>query len=404
MPKTNLSLAEARRLCLASQGFDRPRPTGTPDRRHIRQVINRLGLLQLDFVNVLVPAHYFVLFSRLGPYDRKRMNELVYESREFIEHWAHEASIVPTELWSLLAYRRAQFEPWKSSPIMKLPGRDKYLERSLNQVRSHGPLTAQDLPPVPRPTGKPGDWKKSVPRWALECHFGNGDVSVADRLPNFQRVYDVPENIVDEPHFSKTLSKEDGQRELLYRAAGAYGVATLHDLADYYRMPAREAAPLVAELVKEGKLDEVSVESWNEPAYVNPRTRIPRDIKACSLLSPFDPLVWFRPRAERLFGFHYRIEIYVPANKRKWGYYVLPFLHNDKIVARVDLKAERNSRTLLVLATHEEPESNTETTSVALARELWTLASWLELDSIKVTRRGKLGRVLAQECSAIQRN
>ncbi|MFK8049254.1 MAG: winged helix-turn-helix domain-containing protein [Halioglobus sp.] len=403
MSKTSLSLHEARRLCLAAQGFDRPRPSRSPDRRHLRQAINRMGILQLDFVNVLVPAHYLVLFSRLGPYDRKRVNELIYQGRDYIEHWAHEASIVPTELWSLLAYRRAQFEPWKSSPIMKLPSRKSYLKNSLEQVRSQGPITAQDLPPVPRPAGKPGDWEKSVGRWALECHFGNGDVSVADRLPNFQRVYDVPENIVDEPHLSKLLSKEDGQRELLYRAAGAYGVASLHDLADYYRMPTREAAPLIAELLEEGKLEEVSVESWSETAYRRPDTKVPRKIEASSLLSPFDPLVWFRPRAERLFGFHYRIEIYVPANKRKWGYYVLPFLHNDKIVARVDLKAQRDSRTLLVLASHEEPESDTDTTTVALAKELWTLARWLELDTIKVTRRGKLGRALAQACRTRER-
>ncbi len=398
MARTSLSLAEARRVCLAAQGFDRPRPKGAPDRRHIRAVINRLGLLQLDFVNVLVPAHYFVLFSRLGPYDRKRMNLLVYQGCDFIEHWAHEASIVPTELWPLLEYRRQEYEPWKSSPIMKLSGRTQYLKDALEKVQSQGPITAQDLPPVPRPKGKPGDWKKSVPRWALEYHFGKGDVSVTDRLPNFQRVYDVSANIVAEPHFSTSLTKVEAQRDLLYRAAGAFGVATVHDLADYYRMLPREAAPLISDLVEEGKLVGVSVESWKEIAYLRTDARLPRSISARSLLSPFDPLVWFRPRTERLFDFHYRIEIYVPADKRKWGYYVLPFLLNDNIVARVDLKADRKSNKLLVLAAHEEPGADLKATSTSLAEELWTLAGWLGLDAIKVTRRGKLGRALAEEC------
>lgn len=398
MPRNSLSLAEARRLCLAAQGFDRPRPNATPDRRHIRQVINRLGLLQLDFVNVLLPAHYFVLFSRLGPYDRKRMHQLVYQGREFIEHWAHEACIVPVELWPLLEYRRQDFKPWPNSPIMKLRGRKKYLQLAIEQVRSQGPLSAQDLPAVPRPAGKPGDWKRSVPRWALDYHFGNGDLSVSDRLPNFQRVYDVPEKIIEEPHFSASFSRAEAQRELLYRAAGAFGVATLHDLADYYRMSAREAAPLIADLLIEGKLCEVSVESWQETAYMKPEAHLPRKINAASLLSPFDPVVWFRPRVQRLFDFHYRIEIYVPAKKRKWGYYVLPFLLNDQIVARVDLKADRQSATLLVPAAHEEPGTDADVTCPALAKELRILASWLQLETIKVTDRGKLGRALAAEC------
>jgi uncharacterized protein YcaQ len=347
---------------------------------------------------VLVPAHYLVLFSRLGPYDRSRMNQLVYQGRDFIEHWAHEASIVPVELWPLLEYRRQEYKPWANSPIMKLRGRNKYLNLTIEHVRSQGPTTAHDLPPVPRPAGKPGDWKKSVPRWALEYHFGNGDVSVSNRLPNFQRVYDVPENIVDEPHFSASLSKQDAQRELLYRAAGAFGVASLHDLADYYRMPAREAAPLIADLLEEGKLCEVSVESWQETTYIRSDARVPRSLSARSLLSPFDPVVWFRPRAERLFNFHYRIEIYTPAKKRKWGYYVLPFLLNDQIVARVDLKADRQSGTLLVLAAHQEPDTDLGAIAPALAKELWTLAGWLGLDSIKVARRGSLDRALAAEC------
>lgn len=402
MPRTSISLAEARRLTLTAQGFDKDRPECSPNRGHIRQVINRLGLLQLDFVNVLVPAHYLVVYSRLGPYDRDRLNEVVYKGRDFIEHWAHEASIVPTDSWPLLRYRREEYTPWSNSPMMKIRGRKKYLETAIDKVRSDGPLTAHDLPPMKMPSSKPGDWKKSVARSALEYHFGYGDVSVADRLPNFQRVYDLPENVIDEPHFSKTMSRNDAQRELLHRAAKSFGVATVHDLADYYRMTARDASPRIAELVEEGRLRPVAVESWKDPAYIHADARLPRSIECSSLLSPFDPVVWFRPRAERLFDFHYRIEIYVPEKKRKWGYYVLPYLLNDQIVGRVDLKADRKSGTLLVLSAHEEPATDIAEASHALSKELRSLANWLQLDKIKVSRRGPFGKALASECRSSQ--
>jgi uncharacterized protein YcaQ len=344
---------------------------------------------------VLLPAHYLVLFSRLGPYPRSRMNELVYQGREFIEHWAHEACIVPVELWPLLEYRRQEFKPWSNSPIMKLPNHKQYLALAIEQVRSQGPITANHLPPVPRPAGKPGDWKRSVPRWALEYHFGNGDVSVTDRLPNFQRRYDLSEKIVDEPHFSTSVSKTEAQRELLYRAAGAFGVATLKDLADYYRMSTREAAPLVADLVSANKLCEVNVESWNDKAFMRPDVRLPRSISARALLSPFDPVVWFRPRALRLFDFHYRIEIYVPAARRKYGYYVLPFRLGDQIVARVDLKADRKNSNMLVLAVHEENLVERTICLEALALELQALQQWLCLDAVTVTRHNAASRQLA---------
>jgi uncharacterized protein YcaQ len=390
MPRTQLSLAETRRIALAAQGFDKPRPQLVPNQGHIRGVINRLGILQLDFVNVLVPAHYLVVYSRLGSYQRERLNKLVYQGNDFIEHWAHEASIVPADNWPRLKYRRDEFKPWPNSPIMKIRGRNNYLQTALEEVRSNGPLTASALPPMPGPKRKVGDWHRSVPRWALEYHFGKGDLSVANRLSNFQRVYDLPGNVIREPFFSMQMTSEDGQRELLEIAARAQGVATLRDLADYFRMSTKEAAPRVNELVEGGVLLPVKVESWSDKAYIHRNARVPRTITSCSLLSPFDPLVWFRPRAERLFEFHYRIEIYVPASKRKWGYYVLPFLLNDKIVARVDLKADRKNRVLQVLATHAEQGCKTATVARALAAELRTLAEWLRLQEIKVSRKGGL--------------
>jgi len=401
MARKRLSLNEARRVALAAQGFDRRRPKSVPSRGHIRRVIGRLGLLQLDFVNVLVPAHYLVAYSRLGPYDRGLLNDVVYKGRDFIEHWAHEASIVPVECWPMLKYRRDEFKPWPNSPIMKIRGRTKYLQNAIKTVQERGPVTSNDLAPVARPGSRPGDWKKSVPRWALEVHFGHGRVSVADRQSNFQRVYDVPERIVDEPHFSRQLTRDEAQRALLDIAAKSHGVGTLRDLADYFRMSPKDAAPRIAELVEIGAVSEVAVDSWEEPAFLHQSARLPKKIECGSLLSPFDPVVWFRPRAERLFDFHYRIEIYVPASKRKWGYYVLPFLLNDRIVARVDLKADRKASQLLVLAAHEEDGIDSASVTDALALELRTLADWLGLERIKVSRKGAFARQLAASCRAL---
>lgn len=395
MPRKKLSLSEARRAALAAQGFDRCRPSTRVDRRHIRGVIRQLKLLQLDFVNVLIPAHYLVLFSRLGAYDTERFDRLVYGSREFTEQWAHEASVVPVEYWPLLAHRREDFVPWPNSPIMKVKKRSKYLSHILEIIEERGPTTSAELPPLPGPARRPGDWHRSVPRWALEYHFGYGMLAVANRLPNFQRVYDLPERLIDEPHFGTRYERDEAQRRLLLDAATACGVATMHDLADYFRMSPRDAKPRVDELVAEGKLREVSIDGWPQPAYVTDRLRIPRRIACTSLLSPFDPLVWFRPRAERLFDFHYRIEIYVPANKRKWGYYVLPFLMNERIAARVDLKADRGNRTLLVPAAHAEEDIDVDGTIAALAAELRALADWLGLERVRVSRRGTFARGLA---------
>lgn len=400
MASRQLSIAAARRVALAAQGFDKPRPACVPNQGHIRKVINNLGLLQLDFVNVLVPAHYLVVYSRLGSYERNRLNKLVYQGRDFIEHWAHEASIVPVELWPHLKYRRDEYKPWPNSPIMKLRGKKKYLQTVLERVRSQGSLTASELPEMPGPKRKPGDWHRSMPRWALEYHFGRGDVSVVDRLPNFQRVYDLPEHVIDEPVYSARVPRDEGKRRLLEIAARAHGVGTLHDFADYFRMSAKDAAPRVQELVEDAVLRPVSVEGWKEPAYLHRAARVPRKISGCSLLSPFDPLVWCRPRAERLFNFHYRIEIYVPQKKRKWGYYVLPFLLDDRIVARVDLKADRKASVLLVLAAHAEEGVRSSRAAESLARELRDLADWLQLERIKVSRKGEFARELAGVCAS----
>jgi uncharacterized protein YcaQ len=393
--RVRLSAAEARRVALAAQNLHLERPACAPDARHFRNAMQALQVLQLDFVNVLVPAHNLVLWSRLGAYDRQRFERFVYDGGDYTEQWAHEASIVPSDAWPLLAHRRAAYEPSKYNPLRKLRDRNRYLDAVLEQVRSDGALTSADLPPVPGPTRRPGDWHRSIPRWALEYHFARGDLAVARRLPNFQRVYDLPERIIPAHRLTVSHDKEAAEREMLRRASVALGVATKRDLADYFRLSPRNAAARIEELVEEGALSRVAVENWQEPGYLSCAARLPRAIEGASLLSPFDPLVWFRPRAERLFDFHYRIEIYVPAAQRKWGYYVLPFRLGDRIAARVDLKADRQGGRLLVQAAHREPGVNPGECADALARELRSLADWLCLDSIRASRNSTFARTLA---------
>ncbi len=392
--RARLSAAEARRIALAAQDLHRDRPASAPDARHFRRAMQALQVLQLDFVNVLVPAHYLVLWSRLGAYDRQRFDRFVYGKGDYTEQWAHEASIVPSDAWPLLAHRRAAHELSKYNPLRKLRNRTRYLEAVLEQVRCDGALTSADLPPLPGPKRKPGDWHRSIPRWALEYHFARGDLAVSHRLPNFQRVYDLPERVIPTHRLAPSHDEESADREMLRRASEALGVATARDLADYFRMSPRQAAPRIEELVEEGALSVVDVEDWSEPAYLSSAARLPRAIEGASLHSPFDPIVWYRPRAERLFDFHYRIEIYVPAAKRKWGYYVLPFRLGDRFVARVDLKADRKAGRLLVLAVHEEPGVHAGECADALAGELRALSDWLCLDTIHVTRSGDFARSL----------
>ena len=384
----DLSISEARRIALNAQGFVRPRP------KRIEDVIRRLGLIQLDFVNVLIPAHYLIVFSRLGPYSRARFDDVVYRSGEFTEQWAHEASIVPVSTWPLLRHRMEQHRvrPWGFEKVMAKHA--EYVDWMLQQVRQRGPLSASDFP---SPDGlrerTPDGWSGMGPRAILEAHFGRGALAVAKRLSNFARTFDLAERLIPEEHHRRQVSREQSQRELLRLAAKAYGVGTLKDLADYYRMPVGEARPRVAELLEAGELRAVRVDGWKEMAYLH-RDAEAGTLTRAALLSPFDPVVWFRPRAERLFDFDYRIEIYTPEAKRKWGYYCLPFLMGERIVARVDLRADRKERVLVVAAAHREIHADGAETAAALMRELRVLAKWLDLHSICVNRRGNLARAL----------
>ncbi len=389
-----LTLSEARRLALAAQGLDRARPRTRVGHADIARVIRQLGLLQLDYVNVLAPAHYQVLFSRLGPYRRSLLDDVVYRRRAFTEQWAHEASIVPMDAWPLLRHRRAthRVRPWGFERF--LAAHPEYVRQVLREVRRRGPITALDLP-VPEGVRRriPGAWH-SVPRATLEALFGRGTLAVAARRPNFARAYDLAQRVIPAARRRRRVGRVAGQRELLRRAARAQGVATATDLADYFRIPIREARVGIAALVRAGELREVRVEGWREPAYRDPTAAIAERARGAALLSPFDPLIWHRPRAARLFGFDYRVEIYVPAPKRRWGYYVLPFLLGDRLVARVDLKVDRAARRLLVLAAHRERDAGDDI-APALVRELRELARWLECDAITVGARGDLSRPLA---------
>ena len=400
MRRTRLSISEARRIALAAQGFDRPRPDGTLDKRHYRRLFNTLGLLQLDYVNVLMPAHFLIPWSRLGAYNQKTFEHYLYQSGETTEQWAHEASIVPADAWPLLAHRRRAYQMHKRNPLRRIRNRQAYLDAVLRQVEEEGALTAADLPPVDGPKRKPGDWHRSIPRWALEYHFASGSLAVTNRLPNFQRVFDLPSRVIPADYREVELDLATANRELVRRAASAMGVATCKDIADYYRMTQRDVSPRIDELLEGGELAPVEVEGWKETAYLSADARLPRKISGQSLLSPFDPVVWFRPRALRLFDFHYRIEIYVPADKRQWGYYVLPFRLGENIVARVDLKADRQDSALLVPAVHGEPGFELGDCVDSLATELQELQRWLGLETIQVSPRNPISRRLAAAIKA----
>lgn len=379
--RTRLSAAEARRLALASQGFGDGRPDGAATGWDLRRVLKRVGLLQIDSVNVLTRAHYLPAFSRLGPYDTELLDGLSHRApRRLFEYWGHEASLLPVELHPLLRWRmeRAADDAWGG---MRRIQREKpeLVARVLDEVRERGPIAASELAEErPRRSGPWWDWSNA--KRAMEFLFWSGQVTAARRR-RFERLYDVPERVIPrEVLNAPTPETADAQRELVRIAAASLGVAAERDLRDYFRLPTAEAKQRIAELVEEGELGAVEIEGWGRtPAYLWARARVPRRIDARALIGPFDSLIWERTRAERLFGFSYRLEIYVPAPKRRHGYYVLPFLLGDRLVARVDLKSDRAAGILRLQALHLEPDAPAETLD-ALTAELASMAGWLGLD------------------------
>jgi hypothetical protein len=387
----DLSAAQARRIALGAQGFAARRPAGRITARHVRAVFARLGVIQIDSVNVLVRSHYLPLFSRLGPYDRELLDAAAFgrRSRSLFEYWAHEASLVELAHFPLLRWRMARARKlegtWGNVSRFALE-RPDYVEAVRAEIEARGPLGAGDLE---RPgTRASAWWGWSEGKLALEYLFWAGIVTTAQRR-NFERLYDLTERVIPPALYqAPILDDAEAQRGLIRIAARALGVATERDLRDYFRLAPADARARVAELVEAGELCALTVEGWKQPGYTPPGLVVPRRIAARALLSPFDSLVWDRARTERLFNFVYRLEIYTPSHKRVHGYYVLPFLLGDRLVARVDLKADRARGRLLAHAVHFEPGVPRAEALGELREELRTMATWLELDAVESPVRG----------------
>ncbi|NYD40961.1 winged helix-turn-helix domain-containing protein [Nocardioides panaciterrulae] len=389
-----LSTAQARRVALAAQGFLDKRHA-VPTMRTFARTLERTGVLQVDSVNVLQRAHYMPLYSRMGPYDVDLLHRAAERRpRRVVEYWAHVQAFMPVELWPVMQHRMAEYRTRRGK--WGIVDEDPELEKSLlEEVRDRGASTARDLDDgLPRAKEHWG-WNWSNTRRVLDFLYTVGDLAIAGRNGQFEVLYDLPERVIPRAVLDRpTPSAAEANRELVRRAARSHGVATAQCLRDYYRMHNRHVGPAIEELVEEGELVPVRIDGWRRPAYLHRDARLPRRAHARALLSPFDPLVWERERTERLFDFRYRIEIYVPAAQRVHGYYVLPFLLGERIVGRVDLKADRRAGRLLVKAAYAEPGAPGETAE-ELAAELRDLAGWLGLSEVSVEPRGDLAPALA---------
>jgi uncharacterized protein YcaQ len=383
-----MSNDQARRYALGAQGFIDGRATGRVDVRHFRKVVDRVGLIQLDSVNVFSRSHYMPFFSRIGPYDVVALDDWLWQSGEMFEYWGHEASVIPTRNHRLFRWRMDQNFKW--SRLAELE-RDhpEYLESVYRQVAERGPIRTRDLD-APGERDSDQMWGWSNGKVALEALFLQGRVTASDR-PNFIRMYDLPERVIPGEHLDGAHPGHDeALAELLMLAAGALGVGTADDIADYYRIRMPAARPVIRRLVESGALVEVDVEGWGKLAYLHPEASLPRRKGGTALLSPFDNLIWYRDRVERIWDFHYRIEIYVPEPKRVFGYYVLPFLLDGDLVARVDLKTDRQANALQVRGAFAEPDVDQKRVGRELKKELEAVASWLDLDDVMVSSNGDL--------------
>ncbi len=399
MAKDRLTAGEARRIALAAQGLAGPRPEGELGRARLLKTLDRLGVVQIDSVNVVSRTHYLPFFSRLGAYPRELLDQVAWgRPKRVAEYWAHEAALIPVERHPLFRWRmedaRRGVGAWKGVARFLRERRD-LVDRALEEVRDRGPMSAGELELGEKRQG--GWWGWSDAKRALECLFWAGELTTATRRPTFERVYGLPEKVLPRAVLeTPTLPRAEAQRELIRHAARAMGVATELDLKDYFRMPVEGFKARLAELVEAGDLLPVTVKGWKPSAYLDPAARRPRRAIANTLLSPFDNLIWFRDRTERLFGLRYRIGIYTPAHLREHGYYVLPFLEGEAITARVDLKADRKAGVLLVQAAHAEPGATAETPA-RLAAELRLMAGWLGLEDVSARQRGSLAEALASE-------
>jgi len=398
-----LTADAARRTAVAAQGFAEPKPSGPVTRAHLRRLISRIQVLQLDSVSVAVRAHYAPVFSRLGPYDRDVLDRAAWSHsarspRLLVEYWAHEAALMAVDDWPLLRWRMREYAHGRwGTEIVKKNGR--LAQDIVAAVAELGPSTAGQIEAhlETEPRGRKGPWwDRSDTKWVAEALWSSGVLTTATRV-GFARHYDLTERVLPAEVVAREVCDAEAVRELVLRAAGALGVATEPDLRDYFRLNPKQSKPAVAALVAAGELEEVEVDGWAAPAYLPAGQTVPRRDRGTALLCPFDPLIFFRPRVERLFDFHYRIEIYVPQEKRQFGYYVWPFLLDGKLVGRVDLKAERAIGALNVAGAFLEPGENAVRVAPALAAELRSMASWLGLADVTVGERGDLVGQLREE-------
>jgi uncharacterized protein len=395
-----LSIAEARRIALAAQQFA-PSAAAPRNVRGLTELVRALGAVQIDSVNVLVRSHYLPVFSRRGPYATQLLEQAAYADRDrtLFEYWGHEASLLPVELQPLLRWRMENARSGEGTwgRLRRYVNEHKPLVAAvLAQIRDRGALGASELVDGGRSSGAWWGWSQG--KEILEWLFWTGEVTTARRR-NFERLYDLPERVLPAGvRRAKTPSKQEAQRALMSIAAGALGVATLRDLRDYFRLPTADAAERVAELAEERIVEPVRVEGWKQLAYLSAAAKCPRRVNVSALLSPFDSLIWERQRTERLFNFHYRLEIYTPAHKRRHGYYVLPYLLGDRLAARVDLKADRQRGRLQVRGGSVEPDAVAGNVAPSLAVQLNELARWLGLEEFEVmSRRGELLRELRRQ-------
>jgi len=398
----SLSPLQARRIALGAQGFTRARPAAVTS-RHLNATVARLGFFQIDSVNVLQRAQYMPLFSRMGPYDVGLIHRAAGRApRRLFEYWAHEAAFVDVNLWPALRFRMDSGARMWGSMARIIEQKPDVVAWVLDEVRANGPLTAREIEhDAPRNKDNWG-WNWSEVKMALEYLFYKGEVTAARRNSQFERIYDIPDRVLPSHALSQPALDEDAAHvELVRHASKALGIGTAQCLRDYFRLSPDPTARAIATLVDAGELLPATITGWKRPAFLHAEATRPRAVRARALLSPFDPLIFERTRTEVLFDFRYRIEIYVPAHKRVHGYYVLPFLLGDRLVARVDLKADRAAGVLRVNSAWAEPDAPAET-ATELAAELTLMAGWLGLDSVSAARKGDLAVELGAALKAVE--
>ena len=387
----------ARRVSLGAQGFNEPRPSGNITARHLRSVMNRLRVIQLDSVPVVIRTQYMPFHSRIGPYDAALLDRVAYGSNVWFEAWSHEASLLPVDLEPQFRWMRERAlagDTWKG--LYEVAEREpKYVESVLEEVRERGAVTGGTLSdPRPVKRGGSGWWHRSLGVLALDWLFRIGEIGIR-RQGNFEKVFSPLDTIVPKKVLKQKTPDEDAAiRELIFQSVRALGVGTAADIADYFRLPIRDVRRLIPSVVENGLIIDAEVEGWTKPAFADPYAKIPRRIKGATVLSPFDPVVWKRDRAETIFGFEYRIEIYVPEAKRKWGYYVLPVLVDGHLVGRIDVKTDRQDAVLRVKAAHVEDGHDKAEVAARVATAVDDLRQLVGVDGIHVGRKGNLAAAL----------